>query len=84
MGITSRLLTVDKAAEYLGVSVETIRRYQHANILRPTPLPHPSGVGVLSRILFDVRKLDEFVDACNKADLSTYAEPAIVDPIKVY
>ena len=55
-----RLLGVDLAAEYLGLSPKTIRNGLARDAERPFPVK-PKRYG--RRVLFDIRDLDAYVDA---------------------
>lgn len=57
-----RLLDVKRAATYLSISETNLREYVKTGFLIPLKLPHPSGIGFLERTLFDIRRLDAFID----------------------
>ena len=59
-----RLLDLDEAAHYLGVSYWTMRDYVHGGIIPKVELPHPRDPDgrVLRRILIDRNDLDEFIE----------------------
>lgn len=67
-----RLLSVDQAAAYLGVSFWTLREFIHDGSIVAVPMPRPqtlrmrerAGLGdTVRRLLVDVRDLDAMVDA---------------------
>jgi len=65
-----RLLDVDTAAAYLGVSNWTIRDLDAAGVLPRVRVPLPSG-GELRRLLFDRADLDRLIDVWKDRRLST-------------
>jgi hypothetical protein len=61
--MTSRLLSIDATASYLGVSTVTIRRYVTQGKLHPVRLPSVRRKGESGRrLLFDVHDLDAVID----------------------
>ncbi len=56
-----RLLDVDGAAAYLGVSAWTVRDLDAAGVLARVRVPLPNG-GELRRLLFDRADLDRLID----------------------
>jgi len=56
------LFTYPQAAEYLGVSLDTVRRYIKKKILTPVELP--SGTGDQPIIRLRKKDLDKLTDAC--------------------
>jgi hypothetical protein len=56
-----RLVDVDGASVYLGVSPWTIRDLEAAGTIRRVRIPLPNG-GELRRQLFDLRDLDHLID----------------------
>jgi hypothetical protein len=64
-----RLLDVDAAAAYLGVSPWTIRDLDGAGVLPRVRVPLPSGAE-LRRLLFDREDLDRLVAVWKDAALS--------------
>jgi excisionase family DNA binding protein len=56
-----RLLDVDAAAAYLGVSSWTVRDLDAAGVLPRVRVPLPNG-GELRRLLFDRADLDRLID----------------------
>jgi len=65
-----RLLDVDAAAAYLGVSSWTIRDLDAAGVLPRVRVPLPNG-GELRRLLFDRADLDRLIDLWKDRRLST-------------
>jgi excisionase family DNA binding protein len=65
-----RLLDVDAAASYLGVSSWTIRDLDAAGVLPRVRVPLPNG-GELRRLLFDRADLDRLIDVWKDLPLST-------------
>jgi hypothetical protein len=59
--VSSRLLSLHGAADYLGLSYWAVRDLVHAGTLKPVRLPLGSGRD-LRRILIDRRDLDALVD----------------------
>lgn len=60
MEMKSRLLSIEKAAEYLSISPKTIRNRLGPRAPDPFPVK-PKRIG--KRVLFDIRDLDRFIDA---------------------
>lgn len=56
-----RLLTIDVAADYLGVSAGTIKEWLADGKIRPHPLPGIRGRDQLEKIVFERSILDRFV-----------------------
>jgi excisionase family DNA binding protein len=59
-----RLLTIREAAAYLGLSVHTLYNGISRNTAKPFPIK-PIRIG--SKPLFDLRDLDEFIEAQKEA-----------------
>ena len=59
-----RLLDLNAAAAYLGVSYWTIREYIFRGVISQVKLPHPRDPDgrVLRRTLIDRQDLDEFIE----------------------
>ena len=55
-----RLLNVEDAARYLGISPKTLRNRLGPRAVHPFPIK-PKRIG--KRVLFDVKALDAFVDS---------------------
>lgn len=60
--VAVRLLSDKEAGAYLGISRSLIREYANRGKIRTVRLPHPSGIGYVNRLLFDVQDLDAFVE----------------------
>ncbi len=59
--IVPRLLSLEAAALYLGVSTWTIRDLEAAGVLPRVRIPLPNG-GELRKVLFDVRDIDHCIE----------------------
>jgi len=60
--VVNRLLELDAAAAYLGLSVWTVRDLDAAGVLRRVRIPRPNG-GELRKVLYDRADLDRLIDA---------------------
>lgn len=60
MEIKPRLIDVDQAARYLGISPKTIRNRIGPKAEKPFPIK-PRRIG--RRVLFDIRQLDAYIDS---------------------
>jgi len=58
--VSKRLLTVEEAASYLGISPRTLYNQAAPKAKKPFPVK-PKRVGKLLR--FDIRELDSYIDA---------------------
>ena len=56
-----RLLNIETAADYVGVSRGTIREWYESGKLQPHPLPGIRGRQSLDKIVFEKTQLDRFV-----------------------
>ena len=56
-----RLLDLETAANYLGVSQSTVRAWLDEGKIRPHPLPGIRGRHSLEKIVFERAELDRFV-----------------------
>lgn len=61
-----RLLDLEGAAEYLGLSTWTVRDLEWKGVLPRVRLPNGKG-GEIRKLLFDVRDLDRLVDRSKDA-----------------
>jgi hypothetical protein len=61
-----RLLDLEAAARYLGVSPWTLRELEWKGVLRRVRVPLPDG-GELRKLLFDRVDLDRLIDAWKEA-----------------
>ena len=61
-----RLLSLEGAAEYLGLSTWTVRDLEWKGVLPRVRLPNGEG-GEIRKLLFDVRDLDRLVDRSKDA-----------------
>ncbi len=59
--IVPRLLSLEAAALYLGVSTWTIRDLEAAGVLPRVRIPLPNG-GELRKVLFDVKDIDNCIE----------------------
>ncbi len=57
-----RLLSLDDAARYLGLSAWTVRDLEAAGVLKRVRIPLPNG-GELRRLLYDREDLDRMIEA---------------------
>jgi hypothetical protein len=55
-----RLLNISETAQYLGIAPKTLRNRLGPKAANPFPV-QPKRIG--KRVLFDVKKLDEFIDS---------------------
>ncbi len=62
IAIAPRLLSLESAAVYLGVSPWTVRDLEAAGVLSRVRVPLPNG-GELRKVLFDVEDLDRCIEA---------------------
>jgi predicted DNA-binding transcriptional regulator AlpA len=60
MQSTKRLLNISETAQYLGIAPKTLRNRLGPKAENPFPV-QPKRIG--KRVLFDVKKLDEFIDS---------------------
>ena len=60
MQISSRLLTINETAKYLGIAPKTLRNRLGPRAQNPFPVK-PKRIG--RRVLFDIRALDDFIDS---------------------
>jgi excisionase family DNA binding protein len=61
-----RLLDVQAAARYLGVSPWTVRELEWKGVLRRVRVPLPGG-GELRKLLFDKADLDRLIEGWKEA-----------------
>ncbi len=60
MEIKPRLLNVEAAASYMGISPKTLRNRLGPKAANPFPVK-PKKIG--KRVLFDIRQLDAFIES---------------------
>lgn len=57
-----RLVSEIQASEYISISRSLLRTYVRNGMIPVVRLPHPSGVGVIHRVLYDVDDLNRFIE----------------------
>lgn len=74
VGVTGRcLLPVSQVAARLGISKSLAREYLRRGILPKIRLPHPSGVGLIKRVLVDSEDLAAFIARCRESGANRHA-----------
>jgi len=67
--ITPRLLTFEQAADYLGISIRTMREYRYTKKVKCIEMPQPKGEGLRPIVRFDISDLDAFIDSIKGAEV---------------
>jgi predicted DNA-binding transcriptional regulator AlpA len=63
-----RLLNIDETAKYLGIAAKTLRNRLGPKAKNPFPVS-PKRIG--RRVLFDIKKLDAYIDSTEHAKQTT-------------